>query len=131
MIALGVIAALLVGSLGQQIGRSTADYAYDQYKEVARDRSIEEQLEQAAQERNQKLPTMAATNEHIEIDAVAARPGLRLTYLVAVNQLDQITDDHLRALIAGTRDRLCSSNLRRLLDQGVTFIYRYRDSKSG
>lgn len=128
LVVLGVIAAILVASLGRYIGGSTVDYAYGKYKQTAAERSIEEQLEQGAEELNKQLSSAGMSNDQIRMDSVTAGPGRQLTFLFTVCQLNQLTDEHLRGLFVGNRDRLCSSNLRRLLDSGVTFNYRYRDN---
>ena len=125
---LAVVAAIFVASLARHIGRSTADYTYEKYKESAStQQTIEEQLEQSAKEFNKQLQATSMVNEQIRMDSVVAGPGKQFTYLFTVYQLDQITDEHLHGLFVGNRDRLCSGNLRRLLDSGVAFNYRYRD----
>ena len=126
--ALAVLAVILVASLGRRIGRPAADYVYDKYKETAAEQAIEKQLEQAAQEANKQLSKKGATNDLIDMDSVAAGPGKQLRFLFTVHHFDQPTNEHLQGVFAETRDRLCASNLARLLDRGVTFNYRYRDN---
>lgn len=125
--AFSIVGALSVALLAQHFGRSTVDFAYENYKQAAAEQSIGKQLDEAAQIFNKQLPTQALVNQQMQMDSVAAGPGKQLTFFFTVRQVDQLTDEQLKKLFVRSKDRLCSSNLRQLLNSGVTFNYRYRD----
>lgn len=123
-------ALLFAVSLAQYFGKAAVDYAKEARKEAVANQSIEKQLEEAAQNANRQLSSPRVVNEHIQMESVAAGPGKQLTFFYTVHQVSPLSKEQLTKLFETTRDRLCSSNLRQLLDNGATFNYKYRDENA-
>lgn len=125
------VAILLAVSVMPYFAKSATDYAYLTYKENTTNQFLQKQIEEAAQAANKKILKGRLINNQIALDSVMAGPGKHLTFFfVVVDMRDQLSDDQLAKLSHITRERLCSSNLRGLLDQGVVFHYKYSEKSA-
>lgn len=127
-IVVGTLTALVLALSAPAIGKLTADYLFDKPQETAGRQEIEQLLQQSAEQLNRQLSSTPVSGDQIKLESVAVGPANQLTFNFTVYQHNELSDEDVRGLFFGNRDRICSGNLRWLLDRGVSFNYRYQDS---
>ncbi len=129
---LAVLVALAVGVFGKAAGSGLADalgawWRDDTSSAPQAMEPIKESLERAADTLNANLRSVAVPDERYRLKSVKAGPGLQFRYDFRVTGIRAPNDQQMSALLIEERHRVCSGNLRGLLNRGVAMRYNYAD----
>jgi hypothetical protein len=87
---------------------------------------MEQQLAKAVDELNLRLSEVRMGNSEIVMDSVAVGADRSVVFRFSVLRLSELSVERLNQLFNDNRDRVCAGSLRRFLDAGYAFSYRYR-----